>query len=94
MATKLRSTSDSVVAQDDTLSRPAPRPFQTVPPHQQVPSFYMVSMTRVVVSSSPKDMSASDDTTKKAAPHARYRRGRTNFIKPLQHGFWVLSLCR
>ena len=38
MASKLRSTSKSVVAQDDTLIRIAVRPCQTVTPHQQVPS--------------------------------------------------------
>ena len=38
MASKLRSTSASVVAQDDTLIRIAVRPCQTVTPHQQVPS--------------------------------------------------------
>ena len=38
MASKLRSTSKSVVAQDDTLIRIAVRPCQTVAPHQQVPS--------------------------------------------------------
>ena len=38
IASRLRSTSSSVVAQDDTLMRIAVRPCQTVPPHQQVPS--------------------------------------------------------
>ncbi len=38
MASRLRSTSSSVVAHDDTLIRMAVRPCQTVPPHQQVPS--------------------------------------------------------
>jgi glutamate/tyrosine decarboxylase-like PLP-dependent enzyme len=38
MASKLRSTSTSVVAQDDTLIRIAVRSCQTVTPHQQVPS--------------------------------------------------------
>jgi len=37
-ASKLLSTSSSVVAHDDTLMRMAARPCQTVPPHQQVPS--------------------------------------------------------
>jgi hypothetical protein len=35
---RLRSTSSSVVAHDDTLIRMAFCPCQTVPPHQQVPS--------------------------------------------------------
>jgi hypothetical protein len=39
MASRLRVTSESVVAQDDTLILIAFRPFQSVPPHQQVPSF-------------------------------------------------------
>jgi hypothetical protein len=38
MAARLRSTSGSVVAQDETLMRIAVLPCQTVPPHQQVPS--------------------------------------------------------
>ena len=38
MASKLRSTSTSVVAQDDRLIRIAVRPCQTVTLHQQVPS--------------------------------------------------------
>ena len=46
IAAKLRSTSSSVVAQDDTLTRIAARPCQTVPPHQQVPSAWTAATTR------------------------------------------------
>ena len=42
----LRSTSSSVVAHEQTLIRMAVRPCQTVPPHQHVPSPWIVSMTR------------------------------------------------
>src|SRR5882724_3311802 len=38
MASRLRSTSASVVAQEETLIRIAVLPRQTVAPHQQVPS--------------------------------------------------------
>ena len=38
IASRLRSTSASVVAHDDTLMRMAVCPCQVVPPHQQVPS--------------------------------------------------------
>src|SRR5271157_465837 len=38
IASRLRSTSASVVAQEETLMRMAERPCHTVPPHQQVPS--------------------------------------------------------
>src|SRR4029453_11482851 len=38
IASRLRATSDSVVAHEDTLMRIAFLPFQTVPPHQHVPS--------------------------------------------------------
>jgi hypothetical protein len=38
IAARLRSTSSSVVAQQDTLMRMAARPCHSVPPHQQVPS--------------------------------------------------------
>src|SRR5215510_2753346 len=38
IASKLRSTSSSVVAHEETLMRIAARPCQIVPPHQQVPS--------------------------------------------------------
>ena len=38
IASRQRSTSASVVAQDDTLMRIAVRPCHTVPPHQHVPS--------------------------------------------------------
>src|SRR6185312_44561 len=54
MASRLRSTSSSVVAQLLTLMRMAVRPCHTVPPHQQVPSFCKAVMTRRVRSASPK----------------------------------------
>jgi len=38
IAARLRCTSASVVAHDDTLMRIAVWPCQTVPPHQHVPS--------------------------------------------------------
>jgi hypothetical protein len=38
MLSKLRATSESVVAQEDTLIRMALRPFHSVAPHQHVPS--------------------------------------------------------
>jgi len=38
IASKLRSTSSSVVAHDETLMRMAVRPCQTVAPAQHVPS--------------------------------------------------------
>ena len=38
IASRMRSTSASVVAHDDTLMRMAVCPCQVVPPHQQVPS--------------------------------------------------------
>ncbi len=38
MTARLRSTSPSVVAHDDTLMRIAVCPCHSVPPHQQVPS--------------------------------------------------------
>ena len=55
IALKLRFTSASVVAQEDTLMRIAFLPFHVVPPHQHVPSCCMPRMTRSVFSSSPKD---------------------------------------
>jgi hypothetical protein len=45
-ASRLCSTSSSVVAQDDTLIRMAVCPCQTVPPHQQVPSSWISEITR------------------------------------------------
>ena len=39
MAARLRSMSSSVVAQQETLIRIEVLPLQSVPPHQQVPSF-------------------------------------------------------
>ena len=46
IAARLRSTSSSVVAHDDTLMRIAVRPCQTVPPHQHVPSACTPATTR------------------------------------------------
>src|SRR5215510_5320876 len=63
IASKLRSTSSSVVAHEETLMRIAARPCHTVPPHQQVPSAWIASITRRVVSSSPKETSAWLSTT-------------------------------
>jgi len=57
MATRLRITSASVVAQEETLIRMALRPFHTVPPHQHVPSAWIACITRSVVTSSPNDTS-------------------------------------
>ena len=54
MAARLRSTSASVVAQDETLMRIAVRPCQIVLPHQHVPSDWSSAMTRPVVAASPK----------------------------------------
>lgn len=55
IATRLRSTSSSVVAHEETLMRMAVRPCHTEPPHQQVPSRWTSSMTRLVVSGSPNE---------------------------------------
>ena len=57
MACRLRSTSLSVVAQEDTLIRIAVFPCQTVPPHQQVPSSWTRRITSRVTSGRPKDTS-------------------------------------
>jgi hypothetical protein len=57
IAATLRLTSRFVVAHEDTLMRIALRPFQTVPPHQQVPSACTASMTLVLISSPPKQTS-------------------------------------
>jgi len=54
IASRLCSTSAAVVAHEETLTRMAARPRQTVPPHQQVPSSWMPAITRRVVSSSPE----------------------------------------
>src|ERR1051325_7029203 len=54
IASALRSTSAVVVAQELTLMRIAVRPCQTVTPAQQVPSAWMASITRLVLSASPK----------------------------------------
>jgi hypothetical protein len=48
MASRLRSTSAAVVAQEETLMRIAVLPCQTVPPHQQVPSSCTRRMTSFV----------------------------------------------
>ena len=63
IAARLRSTSASVVAHEQTLIRMAVRPCQTVPPHQQVPSACTASMTRCVVSGAPNDTSTWFSTT-------------------------------
>ncbi len=52
IASKLLSTSASVVAHDETLIRIAARPCQTVGPHQHVPSSWIAAITARVVSSS------------------------------------------
>src|SRR3546814_11987789 len=54
MAAAELSTSASLVAQELMLIRIAARPFQVVPPHQQVPSSWIAAMTRCVRASSPK----------------------------------------
>ncbi len=63
MASRLVSTSAAVVDQLQTLMRIARRPCQTVPPHQQVPSRWISSITRAVDSSSPKETSTWFSTT-------------------------------
>ena len=55
IAARLRFTSASVVAQDDTLMRIAVWPCQTVPPHQQVPSRCTRPITSRVRSAFPND---------------------------------------
>ena len=57
IASRLRSTSSSVVAHDDTLIRMAVRPCHTVGPAQQVPSCCTRSITRSVCSAEPNDTS-------------------------------------
>src|SRR5271157_619785 len=57
MASRLRSTSSGVVAQEETLMRMAVRPCQVVGPHQQAPSRWMRSITRRVVPASPNETS-------------------------------------
>src|SRR5580658_1557962 len=57
IAARLRSTSSSVVAQQDTLMRMAAWPCHSVPPHQQVPSFWTAATTRLVVAASPNETS-------------------------------------
>src|SRR5207244_13196537 len=63
MASRLRSTSASVVAQLETLMRIAVRPCHTVPPHQHVPSSWIPAITRRVVSGEPNDTSTWLSTT-------------------------------
>jgi hypothetical protein len=55
--------STSVVAQELTLMRIAARPRQVVPPHQHVPLSWTKSMTRLVLSSSPKATTTWLNTT-------------------------------
>ena len=55
IAARLRSTSSSVVAQEDTLMRIAARPCQTVPPHQHVPSACSSAIARRVCSAEPNE---------------------------------------
>ena len=57
IAARLRSTSSSVVAHEETLIRMAARPCHTVPPHQQVPSSWIELITFLVFSSFPKETS-------------------------------------
>src|SRR5204863_3229772 len=54
IAARLRSTSSSVVAHDDTLMRIAVRPCHVVGPAQQVPSAWIAPITARVRSASPK----------------------------------------
>src|ERR1051326_9126075 len=57
MASTLRSTSSSVVAQQETEMRMAVCPCHTVPPHQQVPSAWIPAITRRVSSGVPNETS-------------------------------------
>src|SRR5262249_11717932 len=63
IASRLRSTSASVVAHEDTLIRIAWRPCHTVPPHQHVPSSCTPATTRCVSSGAPNDTSTWFNTT-------------------------------
>ena len=63
MATRLFSTSSSVVAHELTLMRIAGWPCHTVPPHQHVPSDWIEAIVRCVVSASPNDTSTWFSTT-------------------------------
>ncbi len=63
MAVSERSTSSSLVAQEDTSMRVAVWPCQTVPPHQHVPSDWICAIARWVVSASPNDTSTWLRTT-------------------------------
>ena len=55
IASRLFSTSCSVVAQELTLMRIAVLPCHSVPPIQQVPSSWMAAITRRVASGLPND---------------------------------------
>lgn len=57
MAARLRSTSSSVVAQDETLIRSAAFPRHAVPPHQRVPSRWTPGMACLVNLLLPKETS-------------------------------------
>ena len=57
MASRLRSTSSSVVIHELTLMRIAVRPFQTVSPAHIVPSSWMAPITHRVRLSSPNETS-------------------------------------
>ena len=57
MVARLKSTSSSVVTQDETLMRIAVWPCQTVEPHQQVPSACRRATVRRVFSGVPNDTS-------------------------------------
>src|SRR5712671_8224941 len=57
IASRLRSTSLSVVAHDDTLIRIAVFPCHSVTPHQHVPSSWMRRITSRVISAAPNDTS-------------------------------------
>ncbi len=57
MAARLRSTSSSVVAHEETLMRIAVRSCHTVPPAQHVPSAWIPAITRRVSSASPNETS-------------------------------------
>jgi len=54
IASRLRSTSVSLVAQEETLMRMAKRPFQSAPPHQH-PSFWIACIVSLVMAGSPKE---------------------------------------
>src|ERR1700675_246654 len=74
IACRLRSTSASVVAHEDTLILMAVSPCQTVPPHQQVPSSWTRRITSRVTSGRPKDTNTwlitTSFSTSKPAPRS------------------------